>query len=159
VVDALLQGTHGLLRLHSLGANDVGYFEVEGNVLTVAVELDLTLWWYGGRAEEGSSYRLLLVAFSICSSRAPLAPEDHQPIILEAFCKGRFECHGVSGCQGRCDRCMTGCWWTRGSQIGLSRGRGPGGLRLELLRTSSLWRAYRRGERWDGENIVDGKSK
>lgn len=28
------------------------------------------------------SYRLLLVAFSICSSRALLAPEDHQPIIL-----------------------------------------------------------------------------
>lgn len=28
------------------------------------------------------SSRLLLVAFSICSSRAVLAPEDHQPIIL-----------------------------------------------------------------------------
>ena len=111
MVDALLQGTHGLLRLHSLGANDVGYFEVKGNVLTVVIELDSILLWYWGTAEEeGSSYRLLLVAFSICSSRAPLAPEDHQPIILEAFCKGRLECHGVSGCQGRCDRRMTGCW-------------------------------------------------
>jgi hypothetical protein len=28
------------------------------------------------------AYKLLLVAFSICSSRAVLAPEDHQVIIL-----------------------------------------------------------------------------
>jgi hypothetical protein len=28
------------------------------------------------------TYRLLLVAFSICSSRAVLAPEDHQDIIV-----------------------------------------------------------------------------
>lgn len=27
-------------------------------------------------------YKLLLVAFSICSSKAVLAPEDHHPIIL-----------------------------------------------------------------------------
>lgn len=32
--------------------------------------------------ERGSSYRLLLVAFSICSSKAVLAEEDHQLIIL-----------------------------------------------------------------------------
>lgn len=31
-----------------------------------------------------TTYKLLLVAFSICSSRAVLAPEDHQLIILTA---------------------------------------------------------------------------
>ena len=31
-----------------------------------------------------ATYRLLLVAFSICSSRALLAPDDHQLIILGA---------------------------------------------------------------------------
>lgn len=39
------------------------------------------------------TYRLLLVAFSICSSRAVLAPEDHQDIIVtpkreNAVCMG-----------------------------------------------------------------------
>lgn len=29
----------------------------------------------------GASYKLLLVAFSICSSRAVLAEDDHQPIM------------------------------------------------------------------------------
>jgi DNA-binding helix-hairpin-helix protein with protein kinase domain len=35
VVDALLEGAHGFLGLHRLGADDIGYLEVEGNVFTV----------------------------------------------------------------------------------------------------------------------------
>lgn len=38
-----------------------------------------------GRGRGRDTYRLLLVAFSICSSRAVLAPDDHQLIILEMF--------------------------------------------------------------------------
>lgn len=37
----------------------------------------------------GASYRLLLVAFSICSSRALLAPDDHHPNILIAKVSNR----------------------------------------------------------------------
>jgi hypothetical protein len=43
------------------------------------------------------TYRLLLVAFSICSSRAVLAPDDHQLIILErsgGTGKGCVVCEG-----------------------------------------------------------------
>jgi hypothetical protein len=64
--------------------------------------------------EERSPYRLLLVAFSICSSRALLAPDDHQPIILKAdmkvwrsvWCAVRRGCYdlelsemGLAGCR------------------------------------------------------------
>lgn len=34
MVDALLERAHGLLRLNRLGSDDIGDFEVEGNVLT-----------------------------------------------------------------------------------------------------------------------------
>ncbi len=37
-----------------------------------------------GTVDRGS-YKLLLVAFSICSSRAVLAPEDHQPIMVDSL--------------------------------------------------------------------------
>lgn len=43
----------------------------------------------------GAAYKLLLVAFSICSSRAVFAPEDHQLIILTAqncsFCLAEMQ--------------------------------------------------------------------
>jgi hypothetical protein len=37
------------------------------------------------RGGAGRSHRLLLVALSICSSRAVLAPDDHHPIILRGW--------------------------------------------------------------------------
>lgn len=47
----------------------------------------------GGR----DTYRLLLVAFSICSSRAVLAPDDHQLIISEM---GGGAGEGMGGVRG-----------------------------------------------------------
>jgi hypothetical protein len=47
------------------------------------------------------SYRLLLVALSICSSRALLAPDDHHPIILRTDTVGREECCSRTGARGR----------------------------------------------------------
>jgi hypothetical protein len=49
------------------------------------------------------SSKLLLVAFSICSSRAVLAPEDHHPIILARLGQVATStgCWGADGA-GRC---------------------------------------------------------
>lgn len=88
VANALFEGAHGFLRLHRLRPDDIGNLEVEGNVLTAVKALDgsdLVVYWKEGARRPGrsvESYRLLLVAFSICSSRAPLAPEDHHVIML-----------------------------------------------------------------------------
>lgn len=84
IVHALLERAHGFLRLDCLRPDDIGDLEIEGNVLAVAAVLEATQD-EGGFGRGGGWYRLLLVAFSICSSRALLAPEDHQVIILDEF--------------------------------------------------------------------------
>lgn len=33
MANAPLKRAHGLLRIHGLGADDIGYFEVEGDIL------------------------------------------------------------------------------------------------------------------------------
>ena len=87
MVDALLQRAHGLLGLHRLGADHVGDFQVERDILAVTTHMldDRSTRREGvaaGQRRRGTPYRLLLVALSICSSRALLAPDDHQLIIL-----------------------------------------------------------------------------
>lgn len=76
VADASLERSHGLLGRHGFGPDDVGDFEVEGDVLP-----GIALGGKQGKRERGA-YKLLLVALSICSSRAELAEDDHQLIIL-----------------------------------------------------------------------------
>lgn len=109
--DASLERSHGLLRGHGFGPDDVGDLEVEGDVFPVSRQRSAM------RQERGATYKLLLVALSICSSRAELAEDDHQLIILtedddhssgrsakqttEASCR---ECPG----EGRIGRCWGG---------------------------------------------------
>lgn len=80
VTDAALERAHGFLGGDRLGSNDVGDFEIEGNILTVHVSSrDLC-------TNLCMTYRLLPVALSICSSRAVLADVDHQFIML-SWCR------------------------------------------------------------------------
>lgn len=81
VPDASLKRSHGLLGRHRLGPDDVGDFEIEGDVLTCIALAREATWSTDGERWKGA-YRLLLVALSICSSRAELAEDDHQLIIL-----------------------------------------------------------------------------
>lgn len=81
VVDPLLKRAHRLLGLYRLGTYDVGDLEVEGDILAAEEESQVARS-ERGRRRMTQTYRLLLVAFSICSSRAVFAPEDHQLIIL-----------------------------------------------------------------------------
>lgn len=62
---------------------------------------------------DDTTYKLLLVAFSICSSRAVLAPEDHQLIILTGSLEYALLVFGV-----KLDRLEMGTispcrWWRR----------------------------------------------
>jgi hypothetical protein len=80
VSNSLLEGSHGLLGSHCLGSDDVGDFEVQGNVLpAILVSKGSSMSWAGKKKDD--AHKLLLVALSICSSRAVLAEDDHQLII------------------------------------------------------------------------------
>jgi hypothetical protein len=83
VVDALFERAHGLFGLYRLRSDDVGDLEVEGDVFTAnGCKSAQGLVAHSRRGGLVDAYRLLLVALSICSSRAVLAPDDHHPIIL-----------------------------------------------------------------------------
>src|SRR5690242_1536264 len=80
---ALLQRAHGVSRLHCLGANHVGYLEVEGHVLAVWHQqpvLQLPLC-------SVSTYRLDVVARSICSSSALLVDDPNQPAMVSVYAR------------------------------------------------------------------------
>lgn len=78
VADPLLQRAHGIFRLHCLGPNYVGYLEVEGHVLPARHQhLSLQL-----RQQSFSTYRLEVVARSICSSSALLVDDPNQPAMV-----------------------------------------------------------------------------
>lgn len=74
------------------------------------------------------AYRLLLVAFSICSSRAVLAEEDHQLIIVGTVVRSWTAINSALG--GVRDGCA------RISVSGIERDCGA----TVLMRIASLWR-------------------
>ena len=78
VADSLLQRAHGIFRLHCLGPDHVGYLEVEGHVLPARHQhLSLQLL-----QQSFSTYRLEVVARSICSSSALLVDDPNQPAMV-----------------------------------------------------------------------------
>lgn len=84
ISDSLLEGSHGLFGRYGFGSDDVGYLEVQGDVLpvtTVNKGCDMQAP-AGHRRGRHGTHKLLLVAFSICSSRAVLAEDDHQLIMV-----------------------------------------------------------------------------
>lgn len=82
VADPLLQRAHGIFRLHCLGPNYVGYLEVEGHVLPARHQhLSLQLL-----QQSLSTYRLEVVARSICSSSALLVDDPNQPAMVSGGC-------------------------------------------------------------------------
>lgn len=83
VADAPFERAHGLLGRDRLGSDDIGDFEVQRNILT-GHQVSQRGGNNKAQAGLGCAYRLLLVAFSICSSKAVLAEDDHQLIILGA---------------------------------------------------------------------------
>lgn len=76
---AALQSAHGLFRLHRLGANDIGYLEVEGHVLPADGQQrpGNTLGSLGQLSL--GTHKLDEVARSICSSRALFDDVPNQP--------------------------------------------------------------------------------
>ena len=89
-----LQGAHGLFRLHCLGANDIGYLEVEGHVLAGDGQQRF------GCSPDACTHRLEEVARSICSSSALLEEVPNHPammVVAESGMRGRRECPGVCG--------------------------------------------------------------
>lgn len=82
---ATFERAHGFLWLDSLGADDIRNLEVEGDIFTVNVstlavaDRDCNVC---EKQERRDTYRLLPVALSICSSKALLAEDDHQPPII-----------------------------------------------------------------------------
>ena len=77
-----LQRPHSFLRLDSFGPNDVGYFEIQGNVFSVVkLILHYALGILSLARQASSTYKLEAVARSICSSRA-LLEDANQPAIV-----------------------------------------------------------------------------
>jgi hypothetical protein len=75
---ALLQRAHGIFRLHRLGANHVGYLEVEGHVFSAGRQYSMAqLAVYAF-----SPYKLEDVARSICSSNALFVEDPNQPAMV-----------------------------------------------------------------------------
>lgn len=54
--------------------------------------------------QELCSYRLLLVAFETCSSKAVIAEEDHHPIILGGVKLGRYQEKVIDAGRVKCRR-------------------------------------------------------
>jgi hypothetical protein len=78
VADPLLQRAHGIFRLHCLGPNNVGDLEVEGHILPARHQhVILPLLQHSF-----STYRLEVVARSICSSSALLVDDPNQPAMV-----------------------------------------------------------------------------
>lgn len=72
-----LQRPHSLLGLYAFGSDDVGYFEIQCNILSIAGQQ-----FCGMYQKVHEAYRLDEVARSICSSRAEF--EANHPLIIFA---------------------------------------------------------------------------
>ena len=77
-------------------------------------------------------YKLLLVAFSTCSSRAVLAPEDHQLIIVVRFLEYALLVFLASGETG----------WMEMGTISPGRVGGGGGIPSGISGGWAAWRVY-----------------
>jgi hypothetical protein len=71
-----LEGSHSLFRVYGLGAYDIGYFEVEGDIFSGKEYQHGRTDGAGG----GDAYKLLSVAFWTCSSIWEL--DANQPAIM-----------------------------------------------------------------------------
>jgi hypothetical protein len=91
----LLQCAHGISRLHRFGSNNVGYFEVEGHILSIqskqgSSQLDIAI---------GTTYKLDDVARSICSSSAPAVEDPNQPAMVSDYSRRRVVCVDSEDCE------------------------------------------------------------
>lgn len=76
-----LERAHGLLGLHRFRANEVGYLEVQGNVLSAEASVGVYSAMCSCSHSAASTYKLDEVARSICSSSA-LFPDPNQPAMM-----------------------------------------------------------------------------
>jgi len=82
VSDSLFQRSHGFFGRHGFGSDDVGDLKIQRDVLP-GKSHQVSKGLGGAQLEKIEvAYKLLLVAFSICSSKAVLAVDDHQLIIF-----------------------------------------------------------------------------
>jgi hypothetical protein len=87
----LLQCAHGISRLHRFGSNNVGYFEVEGHILSIqskqgSSQLDISI---------GTTYKLDDVARSI----SPAVEDPNQPAMVSDYSRRRVVCVDSEDCE------------------------------------------------------------